>query len=160
MVNKIQFIFLSIFLISCGNYFNEKQPKEFDIPDYNFLIGKKICIDPGHQQTPDTSFEPMAPNSTLMKEKCTAGTIGITTNKPEYEINLEIALKLKNSLERNGAIVTMTRYENDVNISNSQRAEIGNEFQSDLMIRLHTNGSEKSSTRGISILIPGDKYIT
>lgn len=149
----ILIIIFCIFFLSCDNNTNV-----YEKPDYSILSGKKICIDPGHQQIPNSDLEPIAPNSSIMKEKTSAGTIGIKTDIPEYEVNLAISLKLKTNLENYGVIVFMTREENNVNISNIERAEIANE-ESEIMIRLHADGSTNTKTNGISILIPGPRFI-
>jgi N-acetylmuramoyl-L-alanine amidase len=126
-------------------------------PDYSILSGKKICIDPGHQQIHNSDLEPIAPNSSIKKEKCSIGAKGIKTGIPEDVLNLEIALKLKKKLESYGVIVSMTRETNNVNISNKERAEIGN--KSEIMIRLHADDAANAKMTGISILVPGPKFI-
>jgi N-acetylmuramoyl-L-alanine amidase len=127
--------------------------------DYSILSGRRICIDPGHQQLQDTSLEPIAPGSSIMKYKCSSGTSGIISKVPEYVIVLDIGIKLKSFLESYGAIVVMTRDRHDVNISNIERSEIGNNSQSDIMIRLHADGSINPNDNGVSILVPQSTFI-
>ena len=119
------------------------------------LKGIIIGIDPGHQSKQNLSLEQNYPNSKVMKAKVSSGTSGVFTKIPEYKLNLEVGLLLKKKLEVQGATVVMTRNKNDVNISNIERAKITNKANCNMVIRLHANGSEKSTVRGYSILIPG-----
>ena len=118
------------------------------------LAGRVIGIDPGHQKKADHDPEPIAPDSDKTKSKCSSGTRGVVSNIYEYEVNLIVAQKLKPLLETQGAKVVMTRTENDVNISNRQRAEFMNEHEVDLAIRLHCNGTDDPTVRGAFMLVP------
>ena len=118
------------------------------------LYGITIGIDPGHQQRPNRATEPIAPDSDQQKAKCAEGTQGIASLVYEYEVNLSVALKLKALLEADGATVVLTRTANDVNLSNRDRAQIMNENEVDLAIRLHCNGTDDTSIRGAFMLVP------
>lgn len=107
-----------------------------------------ICIDAGHQAEPNTGEEPIGPGATENKTKVSAGTMGVSTGKPEYELTLEIALKLQEELTNRGYTVVMIRTTNDVNISNAARAELANQEHADAFIRIHANGSTNSDDKG------------
>lgn len=113
-----------------------------------------ICIDPGHQTKGDMSEEPVAPGSSEKKFKVSWGTQGVATKIPEYELTLSASKILKKDLEQMGFKVIMTRETNDVNITNSERAVFANDNNADLVIRIHADGSEDSSTTGASLHIP------
>lgn len=113
-----------------------------------------VCIDPGHQAQANYEMEPNSPGSSTTKIKVSAGTQGTYTSKPEYEITLEIGLKLKNILEVMGYNVVMTRETNDVNISNRERALMGNASGANICIRIHADGSSNKDATGISVLYP------
>ncbi len=118
------------------------------------LAGKKIGIDPGHQQKADTALEPVAPGSSRMKQRMSAGGAGIKTKIPEYETNLIIAKKLQTLLEEAGAVVYMLRTEHDVQLSNVERAQIMNKAEVDCWIRIHCDSSKDSSINGVHVLAP------
>ena len=113
-----------------------------------------ICIDPGHQTKGDMSEEPVAPGSSEKKFKVSWGTQGVATKIPEYELTLSASKVLKKDLEKMGFKVIMTRETNDVNITNSERAIFANDNNADLVIRIHADGSDDSSTTGASLHIP------
>ena len=66
----------------------------------------------------------------------------------EYELTLELSLKLQERLMDSGYQVVMTRTTNDVDISNAERAEVANRANADAFVRIHANGSEDSSVEG------------
>ena len=119
-----------------------------------------VCLDPGHQTKGNPALEEIAPNSDKKKAKVTTGTRGVITKKYESELMLEIALKLKTSLESKGYKVIMTRTKNDVDISNKERAIFANDSKADVYIRLHADGSENKNAAGASVLTssPKNKY--
>ena len=121
-----------------------------------------VCLDPGHQTKGNPALEEIAPNSDKKKAKVTTGTRGVVTKKYESELMLEIALKLKTSLESKGYKVIMTRTKNDVDISNKERATFANDNKADVYIRLHADGSENKNAAGASVLTssPKNKYTT
>ena len=112
-----------------------------------------VGIDAGHQSKGDSSTEPIGPGSSTKKAKVAGGTSGVSTKKPEYQLTLEIAKKLKKELKSRGYKVIMSRKKNDVNISNMERALKLNK-KCDIAIRLHADGSTSSSSRGASALYP------
>jgi len=115
----------------------------------------KICIDPGHQAVPNLDREPIGPGSDIMKLKVDYGTRGIVTGKPEFELNLEVAMKVRELLEAKGYKVLMTRMTNQVNISNKERALMANDANAALCVRIHAYGSNTSSAEnGLFVMHP------
>jgi len=118
------------------------------------LTGFKIGLDPGHQSVPDREKEPNSPNTRAVKDKVSSGTRGRWTGVYEYEVNLQVALKLKSKLEALGAQVIMTRETNEVQISNIERAQMMNEAGVDCWLRLHANQGGSAEESGMFMLVP------
>lgn len=126
--------------------------------------GFSVCIDAGHQGSwvDMSALEPNAPGSSEMKARCTTGTQGIYTGVPEYQLNLDISLKLKAELEKRGYRVVMTREDNDTAISNSERAILASDSGCDISVRIHANGSDDHSVSGALAMVmsPDNPYVS
>lgn len=114
-----------------------------------------VVIDPGHQEKADLRPEPIGPGSSLTKERVRGGTTGCATGIPEYRRALQVSRLLRERLEGSGVRVMMTRNRDDANISNRERAILGNRVDADLVIRVHFDGVRDATVMGISTLYPG-----
>lgn len=130
---KIYVVFL-LFLSICA--FGFVRASDNDLP----LLGKVIYIDAGHG-----GIDPGA----------------VYKDIHEADINLKISMSLANLLEKNGAIVLLTRTgDYDLSVNNavnrkrsnlSRRANIINESNGDLYISIHLNSIASSTWKGAQV---------
>lgn len=130
-----------------------EQPQEKAQPDKKDFL---IAIDPGHQswEIDMSATEPNAPGSSVMKAKATTGTMGTFSGTYEYDLNLDISLRLRELLKQQGFSTLLTREDNETAISNAERATMANDAGADILIRIHANGSENPEASGALALVP------
>ncbi len=126
----------------------EAERIEQESKEKNEAANYLIAIDPGHQERGNFGQEPIGPGASETKTKVAGGTKGTSTGVPEYQLTLDVSLKLRDILEDKGYRVLMIRETNDVDISNSERAKMANEAEADVFVRIHANGSDSSSANG------------
>ena len=114
------------------------------------LTGLKIGINPGHQHKTIKEHYPIAPGSSKTAKGVKTGASGKSTHQNEYEVVLDIGLKLKRILEEHGAEVVITRTSNEVMLTNIDRAQMLNEAGVDVALQLHNNSASNSSKTGVS----------
>lgn len=118
--------------------------------------GHIVGIDPGHQgpNVDMSTTEPNGPGSTEMKAKATSGTSGAYSGLGEYQLNLDVSLKLQEILQGRGYQVVMTRTDNDTAISNAERALLAADSGAEIYVRIHANGSDDHGTKGALSMCP------
>lgn len=121
--------------------------------------GHIVGIDPGHQSfSIDMSAqEPIGPGASETKAKATSGTQGSYTGVPEYQLNLDISLKLQDILEERGYKVVMTRTDNETAISNMERAQYAAQQGSEIYVRIHANGEDSHTSSGALAMAPSEQ---
>lgn len=139
---------ISMLTISVATFFPIKAETNSVSKNNNELI----CIDPGHQLKGNSGLEEIGPGSSKKKPKVSSGTRGVATKKYEYQLTLEVGLKLRDALKKEGYQVFMVRETHDVDISNKERAIKTNNAGCSVYIRLHADGINNSSTQGASVL--------
>jgi N-acetylmuramoyl-L-alanine amidase len=110
-----------------------------------------ICLDPGHERTPDLTTEPIGPGASIRKIKDGGGAPG------EATVVLQIAFKTRAVLRDRGYEVAMTRTGTEFTLGNGgniARAKFCNMRHAALMLRIHADGSIYPSRHGVSTLYP------
>lgn len=115
---------------------------------------KTVVIDPGHSSNGNKGMEKQSPDSAVMKIKDPGGAEGIATKTPEYVVAMSVSKKLKVLLEQHNVTVVMTKTQDADSPGNIERAEIGNDNNADLAIRIHCDSADSQSAKGASMLTP------
>ena len=97
----------------------------------------------------DIKQKQIGPGASETKAKVTDGAIGVSTGQKESELNLKVSQMLEQELTKKGYNVIMTRTEENVNMSNSERAQIANNANATAFIRIHANSADSSSAKGV-----------
>ncbi|MEW6196109.1 MAG: N-acetylmuramoyl-L-alanine amidase [Bacteroidota bacterium] len=131
-MKKIAFIIVLLFLTNCSSVPLYEYPPDWKLVTKRdstinyysqWLKGKKIFLDPGH-----------------------GGEDRRNTNRSgdviEADVNLRVALNLKNYFERAGVSVLISR-QNDMTVPLAYRSELANLSGADLFISIHHNAPAK-----------------
>ena len=116
--------------------------------------GHKIAIDPGQQKSQMTEEEPVGPGASATTAKMSYGATSTTTGKREYEWSMEFAKRLEAELIARGYEVVLTREENDVKISNAERAKFVNESGAEIYLSIQADAASNKDAKGIYTQIP------
>ncbi|MGX1030833.1 N-acetylmuramoyl-L-alanine amidase [Streptomyces sp. SAI-097] len=121
------------------------------------LRGKVVVIDPGHN--PANFQHPSEINrkvnvGTHWKECDTTGT-ATNAGWPEAKFTLDVAHRLRDLLEKQGATVKLTQDgDRAYGPCVDERARIGNEAKADAALSIHADGSG-TGNRGFHVIMPG-----
>nr|WP_297573712.1 N-acetylmuramoyl-L-alanine amidase [uncultured Peptostreptococcus sp.] len=156
-------VVVSFVLVACGpqnsgqvdkGQSNQSYRETSRDKDKKAVVRHTVVIDPGHQEAPMNELEPIGPGASQSKPMLSSGTAGVVTGVTEYQLNLDVSLKLRDELEARGYRVVMIREDNHCPISNKGRAEIANQYTDGIFLRIHANGDSNSSTSGMLTMCP------
>jgi N-acetylmuramoyl-L-alanine amidase len=114
-----------------------------------------VVLDPGHDLRANLRTEPIGPGSSTRKILDGGGTTGVVTGIREADLNLAVALRLRELLQRAGVRVVMTRTTTSgTSMGNIARARIANRAHAALFLRIHADGSSSHAAAGTHTLYP------
>lgn len=89
---------------------------------------------------------------------CGGSNVGYTADQEEKKINLQIAQKLKEKLDKTDIKAYYTRMD-DVNPQEENRVKLANETRADMYIRIQMDWKEDERTYGTTVVYNGDYFI-
>lgn len=115
-----------------------------------------IAIDPCRQApgADVVSEEPIGPGAEKTAPRASEGGSGCVTGQEEYDLNLQVALRLEKELKSRGYDVILTRESNETDLSYEERCMIANEAGADIMVRLYANNSNDEEVYGAHVYCP------
>ena len=115
------------------------------------LEGRYIGLNPGHQ---NRNFDrAITPDNEERFWDVSVGTRGRVTGLYEYELNLTVALKVRDALQAQGARVLLSRTSNDVRVGNSSRTRELNREQVDAVLLIHADGNANPNLHGLHMIV-------
>ena len=120
------------------------------------LEGKVIVVDPGHNGGNASHLADINKSVFVGNGSKECDTTGTSTNDgyPEYAFTMDVADRLENILEGEGATVVMTRSDSSGwGPCITERAATGNDAHADLGVSIHGDGGPGSG-RGFHVLTP------
>ncbi len=128
------------------------EPVRPDIePEFETVEEKRDLDGDGTEETSITKT--VTKNKEGMKAKNAPAAKGVISERFEYEVTLEVANLLNAELVRRGYTVIMSRTDSNVRLSNATRAELANQADADLYIRLSAGSVEDVTVTGVMSLI-------
>ena len=112
-----------------------------------------IVIDPGHSSEIPSWKVPVGPGSDDMKDADNYGAVSVTNGLHEYELVLDVSLKLKEKLEAKGYKVVMVRTTNSGKYSCVDRAKVANNSNAAVFLRVHANAAPKTPSQNGAMTI-------
>jgi N-acetylmuramoyl-L-alanine amidase len=115
------------------------------------LEGRYIGLNPGHQNR--NYDRAITPDNEERFWDVSVGTRGRVTGLYEYELNLTVALKVRDALQAQGARVLLSRTSNDVRVGNSSRTRELNREQVDAVLLIHADGNANPNLHGLHMIV-------
>ena len=138
-----------VFINGKVHYFDSKSGVE----QKNWAANHVIVLDPGHSSDPADEEVPIGPGSDILKEADNIGAESPYTGLMEYELNLQISLKLRDLLTKRGYKVVMVRTKNSGSYSCIDRAQVANKNNAAIFLRIHANAAPKDHSKNGAMTI-------
>ena len=127
-----------------------------DSPDTVQPNGHVVCLDPAHQNSKMdmNAEEPMGPGAEIPKVRETTDLKGVSTNIYEYELALDVSMKVRELLESRGYTVIMTRTDYETAKLNMDRAKMAGDEGAEIFVQLCANADILGQQSGAQALCP------
>ena len=109
------------------------------------LSGMAVVLDPGHNGTNDASLSRQVPNGRGGTKACNTGGTATNDGYPEHSFNWDVALRVRDALDRLGVRTTMSR-DSDTGVGPcvDERAALANAVKPAAIVSIHADGGPPS----------------
>ncbi|MDR2347418.1 MAG: N-acetylmuramoyl-L-alanine amidase [Bifidobacteriaceae bacterium] len=116
------------------------------------LAGRVVALDPGH--TPSGGSSRQVPDGRGGTKACNTSGTATAAGYPEHEFNYDVALRVRERLQAQGATVLLTRDDDpEAVVCVDQRGTFAQDHGAEALVSIHGDGNDDPAVKGFFAII-------